>query len=937
MAPKVTLSIDFGYRNIGVALVRNEDGINTPLFAGTLLYDPIQLSTKVEPRAQLRRARRTRKTKRNRLSLLTRQLLARGTPQEMVRDLITFCRRRGYSSLFEQPREIQEKKVDKEEETLFRFSREEFFEALEKNIERLLPNEKARATVLSVCEGVLNRAGLPSNEIRPIRIDNRGSSRCAWDGCSSVPPRRDNALRDPLSQFVHTVYASVLKEDKTLLENVSKMLDRVSELGKRLRHASGPDPKKEQKVLRKAISEELRLLKQLSGFATESFEEERTTWSWIRRGIINLIEQTGGRNRFCHQHSTEYVAHLLDGKPIPFKATLTERDIVSRREEILFQKLWRYIEARVLPLATEGIDHVVVERTAIDLLAGSRKQRQDLMNKNALEEMYQHGPRYGFKDDLEMLRAEFDGLCVYCGKPSAELIERDHLLPQSKFFFDSYLNLVPSCPICNRTMKQAASPSEAALKIHEAAYEAYSNYLSTQFKNKPPHLFHTIKKGILNLMQDPERTWEVERYLNLIANQFAQVVGTQRGPRPLARYLSFKIKQRSGRIPEVRFVNGRHTALWRKAAYPEFDKLREKVEGGVVNHALDAMIMACDLPNLTALEGRDLNPGRLQWWVERVRKAAPSPGKNGIPEIPLPHTAPGFEEVLPGNFVHADLARMNWNRKDSGVQRQEIYGWSGKEHLPVKRVTAASIAEELRGADKKESLEKKKAEVWKIVKGVVHPRLKKALTDASMGDTPGAKAAEALKTWLQKSIRGNLDKSGFTPHPADQMRAKTLRDFVAGQTAAIPAFIGIKIYYPWLKANIDLNRVDPRNGEVLHRYVADPANVAKIVAYKKKDSQVNRNKPLTLDWRQSGAVMPNVKALGEVPEGLLNGRALGRKAIDQGAWRTSLHQFFEKAGIVEYAVVPQGCVLKYENGTEQYIRNFSTNYGFKNSQLKGIM
>ena len=44
MQSRVTLSIDFGYKNIGLALARNQEGINTPLFAGTILYDPYQLS-----------------------------------------------------------------------------------------------------------------------------------------------------------------------------------------------------------------------------------------------------------------------------------------------------------------------------------------------------------------------------------------------------------------------------------------------------------------------------------------------------------------------------------------------------------------------------------------------------------------------------------------------------------------------------------------------------------------------------------------------------------------------------------------------------------------------------------------------------------------------------------------------------------------------------
>jgi hypothetical protein len=178
METKVTLSIDFGYKNIGLSLVRNQEGINTPLFAGTLLYDPYQLSTKVGPRAELRRGRRTRKTKRHRLTLLKKKLLAINLSDETIQQLITFCRRRGYSSLFDEPQKFDQETKDSKEEIVFRFSREEFFRALEKQIELLVPQEKC-GKVLASCEDVLNRAGDPSKEIRPLRIDNRGASRCA--------------------------------------------------------------------------------------------------------------------------------------------------------------------------------------------------------------------------------------------------------------------------------------------------------------------------------------------------------------------------------------------------------------------------------------------------------------------------------------------------------------------------------------------------------------------------------------------------------------------------------------------------------------------------------------------------------------------------------------------------------------------------------------
>jgi hypothetical protein len=125
-----------------------------------------------------------------------------------------------------------------------------------------VPQEKSGIVLVS-CEDVLNRAGDPSKEVRPLRINNRGASRCAWDGCENVPPRRDNALRDPLSQFVHTVFAASLRGDATLQDEVARMLDRIAVLGKRLRHRKGCDPDKERKALKAKISDELKLLKKL--------------------------------------------------------------------------------------------------------------------------------------------------------------------------------------------------------------------------------------------------------------------------------------------------------------------------------------------------------------------------------------------------------------------------------------------------------------------------------------------------------------------------------------------------------------------------------------------------------------------------------------------------------------------------------------------------
>ena len=124
--------------------------------------------------------------------------------------------------------------------------------------------------------------------------------------------------------------------------------------------------------------------------------------------------------------------------------------------------------------------------------------------------MYEQGPRFWcFKDDLEMLRAEFGGLCAYCGKPSSAIVEREHILPQANFFLDSYLNMVPACPYCNRMWKAKASPSASGLRISVEAYQAYSEAIwRKNSKTEPLYLFHTIKKGILKLMTREDRVWE---------------------------------------------------------------------------------------------------------------------------------------------------------------------------------------------------------------------------------------------------------------------------------------------------------------------------------------------------------------------------------------------------------------------------------------------
>ncbi|RPI71991.1 MAG: hypothetical protein EHM38_02870, partial [Geobacteraceae bacterium] len=112
-----SLAIDFGSKYIGIALVANEDGLNTPLFAGTLKYENFSLNKKVQPRAGIRRTRRTRKTKKARLHRLKISLTAIGIPADRIVDIIRFSKRRSYKSLWDSD-EISEKESKQGEDEI---------------------------------------------------------------------------------------------------------------------------------------------------------------------------------------------------------------------------------------------------------------------------------------------------------------------------------------------------------------------------------------------------------------------------------------------------------------------------------------------------------------------------------------------------------------------------------------------------------------------------------------------------------------------------------------------------------------------------------------------------------------------------------------------------------------------------------------------------
>ena len=688
--------------------------------------------------------------------------------------------------------------------------------------------------------------------------------------------------------------------------------------------------KGDQKKLRKEARVVLRGLRDdrplIEASDTEAAAKE---WKYFEKSVMNIIEKSEGRNTYCREHSEEYVRMVVSGKAIPFKKSILDSDIISRKEQIVFRKLWRYIEERILPLAPEGIDSIVVERTAFDLLRGTRRKILGASQK-VVEDVYQWGPMLGFKSSKEMLRAEFGGLCAYCGKKSDDLIEVEHIMARKDFFFDSYLNILPSCPTCNRE-KSSRRLGAAAFSVSEKAYEAYCRYYAEIEKKRPPHALHTEKKGILNLMRNPERAWDADRYMSLIANSLASITRTQRGPRPLARYLYSRLRTRQKQPPNISFRNGRHTALYRNVAYPDFDKIQDKEQRSTVNHSLDAMILASSLPSITALEGRGVNRHRMGAWLRSVRSRAPQIGRLGIPVSPrYDWFVNGFEDVDPSGYVRVDMASMNWNEKDSATHKQDPYGWSKREKKPAKRTGAQELFERIVKTKTEDGIRRE-------VQRICHPGLRSAMERGLDEEPSGLAVANAMKDWLRGSVANSIRNSTFSSHPGDMRRKADLENFVIDPEAPIPIVIGVRRLGEGVGGKVDLERKDPVADNITHRYMTDPANRSVILAYPGLPSgSCDGSKPVVAYVRQNFALKTKVKVFRPKPELLDRGIALNESKISMKEWQRVLEAYLIECGFHSYVTLTRGCVVRYADGAERFVRNFSEEK-FNKFPLKNVV
>lgn len=914
-----TLAIDFGARYIGFALLEHPASrVNRVLYAGTLVVEPKPLNSLVETRAAVRRLRRTRKTHRRRLRRLAQALA--GIPN--AETILRFCRRRGFSHPSD----------DESAEPSFQFPRSEFFAALRDEIQTHIPSEFAER-VVQLCSRHLNEACRRDAELRPARFENRGPTKCNWRGCRLNVPRADNdvagRLRQSLILWLCPIFAESQQPVK-LRRSVDHWIVELDGLAKGRRRKTSEDDRKpiDQRIKRVLGMIVERAVREAPGETGELFREQWKTY--YRKNVREILTTSqGGRGRFCRDHSVAFVDAILGGEAAPYRQDISEADLVSRKQQIVFGRIWRLIQNRMLPLAGGRIDRVVVERVALDLLACSFEDKRKLSQEKAAK-MYWEGPQFGFGSRLEMLKAEFGDRCAYCGSVGG-VEQVEHLFPRNAFPFDSYFNVLPACVSCN-ARKGARTAMEAGLRVHEDAYGAYQEYVKSR---KPAHAYHFIKKGLLNLLRRESTGADAERRLAMLANDLVTATTTQRSPRPLARYLATKLEKETGTRPEIGFCSGRHTALYREAAIPDYAKERLRAEGDLRNHAVDAIILGCDFPSATSLENRNWGTSRndLSNWTAAVQIAAPAID----PDLGLPRVEPNqllrfFEEDLGGGYCKIDLAAFNWNRQRKATHQLDPFGMTATG-LPLKRIPAAKILDDLKKSEARED----------HIAKIAHRGLRRLL------ERELDKAPEAFVRWLQSSVHAGLKEKTMGQHPADQARMSQLerfcqaspKDVVEGKEP-IPNVIGVRCVNKGSENKLDVRRID-RAGREFQFYQAQPRYQEWHVGYRgEKGGEINRRKPIIVKVTQSMEVRDQA---GEIPSGIpidspLRGRPHGSKEPRRDfvvRWRAALRGFLETQELVEVFKLTQGCVIEKEDGSRFQFRNFDKGGGWmKAGSLSGI-
>ncbi|HHT9121194.1 MAG TPA: hypothetical protein ACFYD3_11715, partial [Candidatus Hypogeohydataceae bacterium YC41] len=372
MTHSFKLGIDWGEKSLGVALSRLDDGKNEVIYASTLVAEVTWLKEKVSGRTEERRLKRTRKSKRKRLKLIKNALKPLVLDNQLESFVLSFCKRRGFDYADEEEAEDKEKKKNSTEEKRYSRPRSYVIDVLSKELENRCP---ARAKeILSVLEALLHR------QMRPKRFWNRNTSKCQWQDCTKNTPKKGNSVEETLVLELYPKLSPFLVKEGSSVENSAEVKAKIevfikeatglSARHRRDKNETQDEAKKEFKKLRDEFKKDiLGLIKDKERFNKVWKKRKKGEEGGMAENLNRIVlGSPGGRQTFCRKHVKEYKEFFLAGKEIPKRDEITEADL-TKRQEILFSKLFAFVKGRLLPLTRgQGIQEISVERNAFDVV-----------------------------------------------------------------------------------------------------------------------------------------------------------------------------------------------------------------------------------------------------------------------------------------------------------------------------------------------------------------------------------------------------------------------------------------------------------------------------------------------------------------------------------------------------------------------------------------
>ena len=947
MGDRYRLGIDPGQRYIGLSVVRIPDeGPAEPVYllVVDLGHGQDHIRHRIQGRAEKRRMRRVRKRRDARLRRIRRLLLEHGVPEDQAARVVALCRRRGWP---ENAGAAYGAEADSE--GLIRVPRERVLAYLRQRIPEIAP---------SVDRGLLEQVLEIVNE--PPRgggVDNRRVGRCGVEGCHR---NRTVSLRYPILWLATTVLPNLQGKSEAWAAARKAFVDLVASEGlhlwksplKAFRARSRGEASQRRSweraytIIRRAWQHAIAAAQaasngvQGSKAMAESIERRRKQ---VERLLAAARRQIQGKSpptrlAFCPEHLREHVERLATGD-IGLEGGAGGR-MHSLFWEAVCAKLRSFLSWRLrecLPAHVQ-IESIVLERAAFDLvrMKGRSSPKEQVLNEarwlGPYGQLRRHWERlHGDRKptELDLLALETGGLCAYCGQPLGDVRDRGHLVAKDKVGGYPYLGIVATHPTCNQLAWKTT------LKVAPAVVEEFRKLRDELLRRDGfVHAWIDAKYGILSYLSrtpegadDPiDRVMRVERFLS---NAFSTMASTMQGAGPLAEAVKEAVKAAGKAVPHLKVARRAATEVARArwAALDShdtvwFDKELDKEAGGILNHAIDAFLVAA-LPPAIVLGKR---AGRLLWGIhpfdlegrlERLRSE--ESWQRAAEQAWEPLLTVG-ESVNIYDLTLRRVWRQAYARDTRMSLRVPRKGVSDKETAQATyRMPAQKWLEELK---KKNTPAKVLDYVNALQFEPLRQKCIQAVQDA--GANPAEQHAAVRRTvveFLKASVKAGLAGGLSAPsqgHPAREERIRQLRAWVESGDIdqPIPVWIGLRVIDRFAGGNAPRIPVLPGPGRAIPDGRPVPALNLETWALETWVLALReRTGGILFEIRPDGRLRPLTRGAPQV-EVSWQPSIAGVTSLPPGCpkWRAAVREGLGQAGFRAAWLVGRGSVLMTTNG-----------------------